>query len=101
MTALSYLFFKLQSNTALYPVDAVTGGTPPSQLDAQGTLEMSQAEDDAKAAGAPPARLRGHRPPPAGAVIFGTFPGTPAYGVLGWGTWSPRSTARPPRRPTS
>ena len=29
---------------------AVTGGTPPSQLDAQGNLEMSQAEDDAKTA---------------------------------------------------
>ena len=50
VTALTYLFYKLQGNTALDPVEAVTGGTPPSQLTAQGNLEMSQAEDDAKAA---------------------------------------------------
>ncbi len=48
---------------------------------AQGQLEMSQAEDDAKAA----ALTRLGYPvtaTPSGAVIFGTFPGTPAYGVL-------------------
>ncbi len=81
VTALTYLFYKLQGNTALEPLESVTGGTPPSQLTAQGALEMSQAEDDAKAAalarlGYPVAST------PAGAVIFGTFPGTPAYGVL-------------------
>ena len=81
VTALSYLFFKLQSNSTLEQVEAVTGGTPPSQLTAQGNLEMSQAEDDAKAAAL--TRL-GYPVPatPSGAVIFGTFPGTPAYGVL-------------------
>jgi len=81
VTALTYLFFKLQSNSALEQVEDVTGGTPPSQLTAQGNLEMSQAEDDAKAAaldrlGYPVTAT------PSGAVIFGTFPGTPAYGVL-------------------
>ncbi len=81
VTALTYLFFKLQSNSALEQVESVTGGTPPSQLTAQGNLEMSQAEDDAKAAaldrlGYPVTAT------PSGAVIFGTFPGTPAYGVL-------------------
>ncbi len=50
VTALSYLYFKLQSDTALEQVQTVTGGTPPSQLDAQGALEMSQAEVDAKVA---------------------------------------------------
>ena len=81
VTALSYLFYKLQSDTDLEPVEAVTGGTPPSQLDAQGTLEMSQAEADAKTAAL--SRL-GYTvtATPAGAVIFGTFPGTPAYAVL-------------------
>ncbi len=81
VTALSYLYFKLQSDTALYPQGAVTGGTPPSQLEAQGVLEMSQAEDAAKVSAL---RYLGYQVPatPAGAVIFGTFPGTPAYGVL-------------------
>ncbi len=81
VTALTYLFFKLQGNSALEQVESVTGGTPPSQLTAQGNLEMSQAEDDAKAAALD--RL-GYsvKATPSGAVIFGTFPGTPAYGVL-------------------
>ncbi len=81
VTALTYLFFKLQANSTLEPLESVTGGTPPSQLTAQGALEMSQAEDDAKAA----ALTRLGYPvtaTPSGAVIFGTFPGTPAYGVL-------------------
>ena len=81
VTALTYLYFKLQGNSALEPLKSVTGGTPPSQLNAQGALEMSQAEDSAKAA----ALTRLGYPvtaTPSGAVIFGTFPGTPAYGVL-------------------
>ncbi len=84
VTALSYLVYKLQSDTALYPLDSVTGGTPPSQLDAQGALEMSQAEAAAKAAAL---RRLGYkvRAIPSGAVIFGTFPGTPAYAVLNVG----------------
>jgi PDZ domain-containing protein len=81
VTALSYLVYKLQSDTALYPEDAVTGGTPPSQLIAQGNLEMSQAEADAKTAAL---RSLGYTvtATAAGAVIFGTFPGTPAYPLL-------------------
>ncbi len=81
VNALSYLFYKLQSDTDLEAVEAVTGGTPPSQLDAQGDLEMSQAEADAKTAAL---RRLGYTVPAtaAGAVIFGTFPGTPAYPVL-------------------
>ncbi len=84
VTALSYLFYKLQGDTTLYPVDEITGGTPPSQLDAQGTLEMSQAEAAAKTAGL---RHLGYKvaATPSGAVIFGTFPGTPAYPVLNVG----------------
>ncbi len=81
VTALSYLFYELQGDTTLEPVDEVTGGTPPSQLDAQGDLEMSQAESSAKTAAL---RRLGYAVPAtaAGAVIFGTYPGTPAYPVL-------------------
>jgi PDZ domain-containing protein len=84
VTALSYLFYKLQSDTALEPVGEVTGGTPPSQLNAQGDLEMSQAEAAAKTAALKklgyPVTAKA-----AGAVIFGTFPGTPAYSTLNVG----------------
>ena len=52
VTALNYLFFKLQSNTGLYSLDSVTGGTPPAELDAQGDLEMSQAESGGQGRGA-------------------------------------------------
>ncbi|HEX3980937.1 MAG TPA: S16 family serine protease, partial [Acidimicrobiales bacterium] len=84
VTALTYLFYRLQSNSTLEQVEAVTGGTPPSQLNAQGALEMSQAENDAKAAAL--TRL-GYSVPatPSGAVIFGTYPGTPAYRALSVG----------------
>jgi len=84
VNALSYLFFKLSPNTSLYSVPAVTGGTAPDELDAQGALEMSQAEQAAKTAAL---RHLGYAVPatPAGAVIAGTFAGTPAYGVLNVG----------------
>ena len=84
VTALSYLFYKLQSDTALYPLEDVTGGTPASQLGAQGALEMSQAESYAKTAAL---RHLGYTvtATPSGAVIFGTFPGTPAYPALSVG----------------
>jgi Lon-like protease len=81
VTALSYLFYELQSNVSLVPVGEVTGGTPPSELDAQGVLEMSQAEAAAKTAAL---RRLGYTvtATPSGAVIFGTYPGTPAYSAL-------------------
>jgi len=84
VTALNYLLFKLQSNTALYPVPDVTGGTAPSELNAQGDLQMSQAEASAKTAAL---RHLGYTvtATPVGAVIAGTFEGTPAYGVLNIG----------------
>ncbi|HEY1465567.1 MAG TPA: S16 family serine protease [Acidimicrobiales bacterium] len=81
VSALTYLYFKLDSNTDLQPLESVTGGTPPSELDAQGNLEMSQAEAQAKAAAL---RRLGYVVPatPAGAVLFAVWNGTPAYGVL-------------------
>jgi PDZ domain-containing protein len=84
VNALSYLWFKLQGNTSLEQVDDVTGGTPPAQLNAQGNLEMSQAETAAKAAAL---RHLGYKVPATagGAVVFATFPGTPAYPLLNVG----------------
>ena len=81
VTALTYLFFKLEPDTVLYSLPSVTGGTSPDELDAQGALEMSQAEQAAKTSAL---RHLGYAVPatPAGAVIAGTFAGTPAYGVL-------------------
>ena len=69
---------------------------------------MSQAEDDAKAA----ALTRLGYPvtaTPSGAVIFGTFPGTPAYGVLQVGdvvtavdgAATPTARPSPPPSPTT
>ncbi len=84
VSALSYLFFKLQSNTAFESVPSVTGGTPPSQQGAQGQLEMAQAEAAAKTA----ALTRLGYPVTStavGAVVAGTFAGTPAYSVLNVG----------------
>ena len=84
VNALNYLFFKLQSDTVLYSVPSVTGGTPSSELDAQGALQMSQAEASAKTAAL---RYLGYTVTanPSGAVIAGTFAGTPANGVLNVG----------------
>ncbi len=84
VTALSYLYFKLQGDTSLDPVDTITGGTPPSEFGAQGVLEMTQAEQAAEVAAL---RRLGYPVParPAGAVVFATYPGTPAWGVLAVG----------------
>jgi Lon-like protease len=81
VSALTYLYFKLDSNTDLQPLESVTGGTPPSELNAQGVLEMSQAESQAKAASL---RRLGYAVPAtaAGAVLFAVWNGTPAFGVL-------------------
>jgi PDZ domain-containing protein len=81
VSVLSYLPFKLDGNAALYQESEITGGTPPGELNAQGALEMSQAEASAKTAAL---RRLGYSvtATPAGSVIFGTFPGTPAYSVL-------------------
>jgi PDZ domain-containing protein len=81
VSALSYLYFKIHSDTALDSVYSVTGGTPPSQLVAQGYLEMDQAETAAKAAALE--RL-GYdvQPHAAGVLVFAVFDGTAASGLL-------------------
>ncbi len=82
VSVLSYLYYKVRrGDTDLYPLTDVTGGTPPSELAAQGALEMSQAEASAKTSAL---RYLGYPVPAtaAGAVVFGTFPGTPAASAL-------------------
>jgi PDZ domain-containing protein len=84
VSSLSYLYYKLQANTDLFPLEAITGGAPPSEFTAQGNLEMSQAESSAKAA----ALTRLGYPvssQPAGAVVAATYPKTPAFAALNVG----------------
>jgi PDZ domain-containing protein len=84
VTAASYLFDKLQGNTTLEPLVSITGGTPPSEVNAQGVLEMSQAEAAAKAAAF---HQLGYQvtATPVGVVVAGTYPATPAFGALAVG----------------
>jgi len=84
VSALSYLYYKLQGDTDFYSVASVTGGTPPSEQGAQGALEMSQAESYAKTAAL---RRLGYSVPaiPSGAVVAATYAGTPAYAALNVG----------------
>jgi Lon-like protease len=84
VSALSYLIYKAQSDTVLEPVEAITGGAPPSEYGAQGDLEMSQAEAGAKTAAL---RHLGYQVSAShtGAVVFAVYAGTPAFGVLGVG----------------
>ena len=84
VSALSYLYYKLQGDTDFYSVASVTGGTPPSEQGAQGALEMSQAESYAKTAAL---RRLGYTVSaiPAGAVVAATYAGTPAYAAVNVG----------------
>jgi PDZ domain-containing protein len=83
LNALTYLekrFFS--SGTTIVPSAELLGpATPPDQFAAQGFLEMSQAQSSATAAalshlGYSPAST------PAGALVFGITPGSPAFKVL-------------------
>ena len=84
MSALDYLFFRLQPTPAFDSVESITGGTPPSETDAQGALETSQAEASAKTAAL---RRLGYTvtATAAGAVVDGVYAGTPAFPVIGVG----------------
>jgi PDZ domain-containing protein len=84
VSALSYLYYKFHGNTDLYPLESITGGSPPSEYTAQGDLEMSQAESAAKTAAL---RRLGYpvTAQPAGAVVSATYPKAPAYGLLNVG----------------
>jgi len=89
VSALSYVYyhvhlFGFHRETVLTPLLEITGGTPPSEFNGQGELEMSQAEAAAKAAAL---RRLGYTvtATAAGAVVFAVFDGTAAWGVLSVG----------------
>jgi len=82
VNALDYLFFLGDAHTALVPTDElVSPGVPPSELTAQGYLEMVQAKQAAKTAAL---RRLGYSVPETdgGVVIEAVVSGTPASGVL-------------------
>lgn len=82
VTLLSYLPDRLDSDAQLVPVTAVLGGyTPPSELTAEGFLEMAQAQSAAKAAAF--RRLGYHVPVHQdGTLVFSVAAGAPASSVL-------------------
>ncbi len=83
LTALTYLEERyLSSDSQVVPAEELLGPTtPPDQLETQGFLEMSQAQDQAKAAAL---SYLGYTPKEqnAGALVFGVAPGSPASNVL-------------------
>ena len=85
VTALGYLFDKLRSDAQMLPAAQVLGpATPPSQLVAQGYLQMEQSQSAAKAAAL--TRLGYHvRVHDAGVAVFAVVPRSPASKVLAVG----------------
>ncbi len=85
VTALSYLYDKLRGDAQVLPSAEVLGpATPPSQLVAQGYLEMEQSQSAAKAAAL--TRLGYHvGAHPTGVVVFAVVPRSPASKVLSVG----------------
>jgi PDZ domain-containing protein len=83
LTALTYLEERyFSSDTQIVPAVDLTGpSTPPDQLDAQGFLEMSRAQDRATAAAL---RHLGYTisKKNVGVLVFGVTPGSPASPVL-------------------
>jgi len=81
VTLLGYLPDLLSPNNEIVSSDQLTGGVPPSELNAQGYLEMVQSKDAAKTAAL---RRLGYSVPEhdAGAVVGAISAGTPAYAVL-------------------
>lgn len=90
VTALSWVVYRAANALGVWTdndmesVQSVLGPTPPSEFDAQGALEMEQAEAQAKTAAL---RRLGHpvAATAAGAVVFAVYTGTPAWGVLSVG----------------
>jgi len=82
VTALGYLYDELRSDAQILPATEVLGPvTPPSELLAQGYLEMAQSQEAAKAAafGQMGYDVAGRD---AGVVVFSVVPRSPASGSL-------------------
>jgi PDZ domain-containing protein len=84
VNALNYLYFKLNSSASVYPTATVTGGLPVAEYDVEGTVDMSDAIQAATVVG-----LRESGYPvtvhPDGALVYATFPGSPAFTTLAVG----------------
>lgn len=81
VTALSYLFDLFGKATTLVPTSDLTGGLPTSEFDAEGTVEMQEAQATAEAVAL---RQLGYAVPErdVGVTLFAIIPGTPAYQKL-------------------
>jgi len=82
ITALNWIQYKLDSSSQIIPADAlVQPGVSPSQLDAQGYLEMAQSKTSAKVAAL---RRLDYQVPgsPDGAVVTAVGEHAPASGAL-------------------
>ncbi|MGH8980155.1 MAG: S16 family serine protease [Acidimicrobiales bacterium] len=82
VTALTYLYDELRSDAQVLPETTVLGpATPPSELVAQGYLEMAQSQDAARAAAL--TRLGyGVHEHNAGTLVFSVMAGSPAARIL-------------------
>lgn len=82
VNALTYVYDKLRGDSQMLPASTVLGpATPPSQLVAQGYLEMQQSQSAAKAAAF--TRLGYHvAARDTGVVVFAVVPGSPASRLL-------------------
>lgn len=81
VSALAYLRDRLSSTTTLVPTDDLTEGLPAKEFDAEGTVEMEEAQATAKAVAL---RQLGYQVPETdvGVTLFAIAPGTPAYRSL-------------------
>jgi PDZ domain-containing protein len=81
VTALSYLFDLFGTATTLVPTGDLTGGLPTAEFDAEGTVEMQEAQATAEAVAL---RQLGYAVPEkdVGVTLFAIIPGTPAYRSL-------------------
>lgn len=81
VTALSYLFDLFGTATTLVPTSDLTGGLPTAEFDAEGTVEMQEAQATAEAVAL---RQLGYAVPErdVGVTLFAIIPGTPAYRSL-------------------
>jgi PDZ domain-containing protein len=85
VTALGYLLDSVRSDARILPAATVLGpATPPSQLVAQGYLEMEQSQSAAKAAALTRLGYR-VRVRDIGVVVFAVVQSSPAAGVLSVG----------------
>lgn len=100
VSALQYLFDQFDSTTTLVPAADFTGGLPVAEANAEGTVEMQEAQATAKAVAL---RQLGYKVPErdVGVTIFAIVPGTPAYKALKVGDVVTAVDGTPTTNPTA